>query len=29
MVVDGEPLFGQDRLDHLEWRLNQKGMKKR
>lgn len=29
MVVDGEPFFGQDRLDHLEWRLNQNGMKKR
>jgi len=29
MVVDGEPFFGQGRLDHLEWRLNQNGMKKR
>ncbi|MAM93155.1 DsbA family protein [Parvibaculum sp.] len=29
MVYEGEPFFGQDRLDHLKWRLEQKGLKKR
>lgn len=28
MVLDGEPFFGQDRLDSLLWRLDQKGLKK-
>jgi 2-hydroxychromene-2-carboxylate isomerase len=26
MVLDGEPFFGQDRFDQLQWRLLQKGM---
>jgi 2-hydroxychromene-2-carboxylate isomerase len=26
MVVDGEPFFGQDRFDQMQWRLQQKGM---
>lgn len=26
MVLDGEPFFGQDRLDSLEWRLNRLGL---
>jgi 2-hydroxychromene-2-carboxylate isomerase len=26
-VFDGEPFFGQDRLDTLLWRLEQKGLK--
>ena len=29
MVYDGEPFFGQDRLDLLEWRLEQSGVAKR
>jgi 2-hydroxychromene-2-carboxylate isomerase len=29
MVFEGEPFFGQDRLDILLWRLKQKGLKKR
>jgi 2-hydroxychromene-2-carboxylate isomerase len=29
MAVDGEPFFGQDRFDQLEWRLKLKGMQKR
>jgi 2-hydroxychromene-2-carboxylate isomerase len=29
MTFDGEPFFGQDRLDVLFWRLKQKGLKKR
>ena len=29
MVFEGEPFFGQDRLDHLKWRMEQKGLKKR
>ncbi len=29
MVVDGEPFFGQDRLDVMLWRLRQKGLKER
>ena len=28
MVLDGEPFFGQDRLDSLAWRLDQKNLKK-
>ena len=29
MVFDGEPLFGQDRISHLVWRLEQHGLTKR
>ena len=29
MAFEGEPFFGQDRLDDLLWRLKQKGLKKR
>ena len=29
MVFDGEALFGQDRISHLEWRLAQHGVKAR
>ncbi len=29
MAFEGEPFFGQDRLDVLLWRLRQKGLKKR
>ena len=29
MVFEGEPLFGQDRLDVLLWRLKQNGLKRR
>jgi 2-hydroxychromene-2-carboxylate isomerase len=29
MVLDGEPFFGQDRIDMLVWRLQQKGLKAR
>lgn len=29
MVFKGEPFFGQDRLDHLKWRMEQHGLKKR
>jgi 2-hydroxychromene-2-carboxylate isomerase len=29
MVFEGEPFFGQDRVDHLVWRMNQKGLTKR
>jgi len=29
MAFEGEPFFGQDRLDVLLWRLKQKGLKKR
>jgi 2-hydroxychromene-2-carboxylate isomerase len=29
VVVDGEPFFGQDRLDLVLWRLQQKGLKRR
>ena len=29
MAFEGEPFFGQDRLDHLQWRMAQKGLKKR
>ncbi len=29
MVFEGEPFFGQDRLDVLEWRLRQRGLRPR
>ncbi len=29
MVLDGEPFFGQDRIDLLRWRLEQRGLKPR
>lgn len=29
MAFQGEPFFGQDRIDHLIWRLKQHGLKKR
>lgn len=29
MVFEGEPFFGQDRVDHLVWRMEKKGLKKR
>jgi 2-hydroxychromene-2-carboxylate isomerase len=29
MVLDDEPFFGQDRLDSLVWRLDQKSLRKR
>lgn len=29
MVYDGEPFFGQDRVDQLIWRMQQKGAEKR
>lgn len=29
MVFDGEPFFGQDRIDALIWRMEQKGLAKR
>lgn len=29
LVVDGEPFFGQDRVDMAKWRLEQKGMEQR
>lgn len=28
MVLDGEAFFGQDRLDSLEWRLGQRGLRR-
>jgi 2-hydroxychromene-2-carboxylate isomerase len=28
-VFDGEPFFGQDRIDHLVWRMKQRGLKER
>ena len=28
MVLDGEPFFGQDRIDSLLWRLDQQGLKR-
>lgn len=28
-VFEGEPFFGQDRIDHLVWRMKQKGLKER
>ena len=29
MVFEGEPFFGQDRLDLLEWRIEQRGVPRR
>ena len=29
MVFEGEPFFGQDRIDHIEWRMKQRGLKAR
>ncbi len=29
MVFEGEPFFGQDRLDHLIWRMKQNGLQER
>lgn len=29
MVFEGEPFFGQDRIDHLVWRMKKKGLKRR
>ncbi len=29
MLFEGEPFFGQDRLDLLVWRMKQKGLRKR
>jgi 2-hydroxychromene-2-carboxylate isomerase len=29
MVFEGEPFFGQDRIDALIWRMGQRGLKKR
>lgn len=29
MAFEGEPFFGQDRVDHLVWRMEQHGLKKR
>ena len=29
MVLDGEPFFGQDRIDQLIWRLQQRGLQRR
>lgn len=29
MVFEGEPFFGQDRLDHLTWRMEKHGLKRR
>lgn len=29
MAFQGEPFFGQDRIDHLVWRLEQNGLKQR
>jgi len=29
MVFEGEPFFGQDRLNHLMWRMEQKGLQSR
>ena len=28
-VFEGEPFFGQDRIDHLLWRMKQHGLKAR
>ncbi len=28
MVLDGEPFFGQDRIESLIWRLNQRGLRR-
>ena len=29
LVLDGEPFFGQDRIDMAQWRMEQKGLTKR
>ena len=29
MVFEGEPFFGQDRFDQLQWRMGQKGLARR
>ena len=29
LVFDGEPFFGQDRIEMVEWRMQQKGLEKR
>jgi 2-hydroxychromene-2-carboxylate isomerase len=29
MVFDGEPFFGQDRFDQMQWRMEQKGLVRR
>ena len=29
MVFEGEPFFGQDRIDHLVWRMQQRGLARR
>jgi 2-hydroxychromene-2-carboxylate isomerase len=29
LVFDGEPFFGQDRIDMALWRMEQKGLTKR
>lgn len=29
MAFEGEPFFGQDRVDHLVWRMKQHGLRKR
>jgi len=29
MVFEGEPFFGQDRIEHLLWRLKQRGLQQR
>ena len=29
LVFDGEPFFGQDRIDMAKWRMEQKGLAKR
>ncbi len=29
LVFDGEPFFGQDRIDIVKWRMEQKGLRKR
>ena len=28
-VFEGEPFFGQDRVDHLVWRMKKQGLKER
>lgn len=28
-VFEGEPFFGQDRVDHLQWRMKQRGLRER
>jgi len=29
MVFEGEPFFGQDRLDHMIWRMEKHGLQRR